>query len=196
MKRVKNILVGVDLALGEVLVSEDLVPPTAEAVARALWLAKTNSARLFFFPLSSSVRISLCTTVRSLCHYASRHQPEVPAPLPFRVSVPLQPRRRFRAPLRRFAFGLMSLVGLLTCSGCGETPPKSEQQSKSEQSQRKSEVTTADEEEEDAPQLIEEVTKKLVLIPPGTLKMGAAEVSITRPFYLGIHEVTQEQYEG
>ena len=49
MKRFKNILVGVDLAQGNVLVPEDLVPPTEEAVTRALWLAKTNSARLVFF---------------------------------------------------------------------------------------------------------------------------------------------------
>ena len=49
MKHFKNILVGVDLAQGNVLVSENLVPPTEEAVMRALWLAKTNSARLVFF---------------------------------------------------------------------------------------------------------------------------------------------------
>ena len=76
-----------------------------------------------------------------------------------------------------FAFGFMSLVGLLTCSVCAEAPPNSEQQSKYEEPQRKSEV-------------------KLVPIPPGRFKRGAAEVRITQPFYLGIHEVTQEQYEG
>jgi universal stress protein E len=49
MKRFKNILVGVDLANGGTLVSNDIVPPTKEAVARAVWLAKANSARLLFF---------------------------------------------------------------------------------------------------------------------------------------------------
>ena len=49
MKRFKNMLVGVDLAQGDALVSENLVPPTEEAVTRAIWLAKTNSARLLFF---------------------------------------------------------------------------------------------------------------------------------------------------
>ncbi len=49
MKRFKSILVGVDLAQGDVLVSENLVPPTEEAVARAVWSANANSARLIFF---------------------------------------------------------------------------------------------------------------------------------------------------
>ena len=35
MKRFKTILVGVDLAQGDVLVSENVVPPTEEAVAHA-----------------------------------------------------------------------------------------------------------------------------------------------------------------
>ena len=49
---------------------------------------------------------------------------------------------------------------------------------------------------------------KLVLIPPGTFRMGSAEgegeadehpsheVRISRPFYMGIHEVTQGQYRS
>ena len=49
MKRFKNILVGVDLAHGDTLVSHDIVPPSKDAVARAVWLAKINSARLLFF---------------------------------------------------------------------------------------------------------------------------------------------------
>ncbi len=48
MKRFKNILVGLDLAQGNLLVSDDLSPTTREAVARALWLAKTNSAQVTF----------------------------------------------------------------------------------------------------------------------------------------------------
>jgi formylglycine-generating enzyme required for sulfatase activity len=49
---------------------------------------------------------------------------------------------------------------------------------------------------------------KLVRIPPGTFRMGSPrdeqgrsddegqhEVEITHPFYMGVHEVTQEQYE-
>jgi universal stress protein E len=59
MKRFKSILVGVDLAQGDVLVSENLVPLTEEAVAWALWLAKTNSARLFFFHVLPSRALNL-----------------------------------------------------------------------------------------------------------------------------------------
>jgi len=54
------------------------------------------------------------------------------------------------------------------------------------------------------------VTMKLVLIPAGTFVMGSPpdeegrdagegpqhEVTIGRPFYMGVHEVTQEQYEA
>ena len=49
MKRYINILVGVDLANKDVLVSDELVPTTEEAISRAVWLAKTNSAKLLFF---------------------------------------------------------------------------------------------------------------------------------------------------
>lgn len=49
MKQFKNILVGVDLSQGDRLVSDELPPPTLEAIERALWLAKLNSARLLFF---------------------------------------------------------------------------------------------------------------------------------------------------
>ena len=49
MRRFGNILVGVDLSQGDRLVSDELPPPSAEAVERALWLAKLNSARLTFF---------------------------------------------------------------------------------------------------------------------------------------------------
>ncbi len=59
MKRFTNILVGVDLAQGEALVSENVVPPAEEAIAQALWLAKTNSARLFFFHALPSAAINL-----------------------------------------------------------------------------------------------------------------------------------------
>ena len=55
MKRFKNILVGVDLSEGDRYVSENLAAPTTEAIRRALWLAKTNSANvLFLFTLDSS----------------------------------------------------------------------------------------------------------------------------------------------
>jgi universal stress protein E len=49
VKRFSNILVGVDLSVGDRMVGEELTPPTAEAVDCALWLAKLNSARLRFF---------------------------------------------------------------------------------------------------------------------------------------------------
>ena len=42
MKRFKNILVGVGLAQGDVLVPDNLAPPTEETIARALWLGKCN----------------------------------------------------------------------------------------------------------------------------------------------------------
>ena len=49
MKRVKRILVGVDLAQGDVLVSDDFSPPTKDAIARAMWLAKGYGSQLTFF---------------------------------------------------------------------------------------------------------------------------------------------------
>lgn len=49
MKRFKSILVGVDLADGDRLVSESISAPSEEAVVKAIWLAKTNSAHLTFF---------------------------------------------------------------------------------------------------------------------------------------------------
>lgn len=49
MQRFKNILVGVDLSQTDRFVSSELPPPSVEAVERALWLAKQNSARLTFF---------------------------------------------------------------------------------------------------------------------------------------------------
>lgn len=49
MRRFKHILVGVDLSQADRFVSTELPPPSVEAVERALWLAKHNSARLTFF---------------------------------------------------------------------------------------------------------------------------------------------------
>ena len=49
MRRFKNILVGVDLSQADRFVSSGLPPPSLEAVERAVWLAKRNSARLTFF---------------------------------------------------------------------------------------------------------------------------------------------------
>lgn len=49
MRRFKNILVGVDLSFKDGVVSDLLPPPTIEAVERATWLAKVNSARITFF---------------------------------------------------------------------------------------------------------------------------------------------------
>ena len=48
MKRFKNILVGVDLSQGDHFVSDVLPAPTREAIERALWLAKLNSATVTF----------------------------------------------------------------------------------------------------------------------------------------------------
>jgi uncharacterized protein (TIGR02996 family) len=59
------------------------------------------------------------------------------------------------------------------------------------------------------PRLTNAIGLELVLIPPGTFLMGSPkdeegrtddegpvhEVAITRPFYLGVHPVTQEQYQ-
>ncbi len=49
MKRYKSILVGVDLADGERLVSSNLKEPSKEAAERAIWLAKSSSAHLTFY---------------------------------------------------------------------------------------------------------------------------------------------------
>lgn len=75
MKRFKNILVGVDLAQGDVLVSEDLAPPTEEAVARAVWLAKANSARLSFFHVLPSWTLNLDAKTQMLLeeHHGKRN---------------------------------------------------------------------------------------------------------------------------
>ncbi|MGI9455444.1 MAG: universal stress protein [Aeoliella sp.] len=57
MKRFKNILVGVDLSVGDRYVSEDLSPQASEVVRRALWLARMNSAHVTFcFALDISAR--------------------------------------------------------------------------------------------------------------------------------------------
>jgi universal stress protein E len=66
MKRFKNILVGVDLAQAQVLVSENLAPPTEEAITKAIWLAKTNSARLTFLYALPSAAINLDAQTRIL----------------------------------------------------------------------------------------------------------------------------------
>ena len=49
MRGLKNILGGGALSQSDRLVSSELPPPSVEAVERALWLAKLNSARLTFF---------------------------------------------------------------------------------------------------------------------------------------------------
>ena len=46
MQHFRNILVGVDLASGERWAASELTPHTHEAIARALWLAERNKARL------------------------------------------------------------------------------------------------------------------------------------------------------
>ena len=49
MRQFANILTGVDLSRGDRFVNDSLSPPNAEAVRRAIWLAKLNSAKLTFF---------------------------------------------------------------------------------------------------------------------------------------------------
>ena len=57
MKRFQRILVAVDLASGDALVSDDLVPPSQEAVNQAIWLAGHSGAELlFFYTLEISAR--------------------------------------------------------------------------------------------------------------------------------------------
>ena len=71
MKRFKNILVGVDLAQDDVLVSDNLAPPTEEAIARAVWLAKGNLARLTFVHVLPSNATQLDAETQMLlqeCH--------------------------------------------------------------------------------------------------------------------------------
>ena len=57
MKDFRNLLVAVDLASGDELASEALVPPSEAAVAQAIWLAGNTGARLtFFYALNVSER--------------------------------------------------------------------------------------------------------------------------------------------
>ena len=49
MKRFQRILVAVDLTSGDALVSDELVPPSQEAVNQAIWLAGHSGAELLFF---------------------------------------------------------------------------------------------------------------------------------------------------
>ena len=49
MRTFKNILVGIDLSQGDRIVSDQLPPPTLEAIKRARWLARINSAHLKYF---------------------------------------------------------------------------------------------------------------------------------------------------
>ena len=49
MKRFKNIIAAVDLHYDGDAFSRDLPPSSREAVDRAIWLARLNSARLTFF---------------------------------------------------------------------------------------------------------------------------------------------------
>ena len=49
MNQFKNILVGVDLAIGDRLVSDELSPTTLDAIERGIKLAKVADARLHFF---------------------------------------------------------------------------------------------------------------------------------------------------
>jgi universal stress protein E len=49
MRQFKNILVGVDLSQSDRFVSNELPPPSVEAIERALWLANRNSACLTYF---------------------------------------------------------------------------------------------------------------------------------------------------
>ena len=57
MKRFQRVLVAIDLASGDSLVSDELVPPSQEAVNQAIWLASHSGAEiLFFYALEISER--------------------------------------------------------------------------------------------------------------------------------------------
>ena len=49
MKRFQRVLVAVDLTSGDQLVSDELAPPSHEAVNQAIWLAGLSGAKLLFF---------------------------------------------------------------------------------------------------------------------------------------------------
>ncbi len=49
MKRFQRVLVAIDLASGDSLVSDELVPPSQVAVDQAIWLAGHSGAELLFF---------------------------------------------------------------------------------------------------------------------------------------------------
>ena len=72
MERFKNILIGVDLSQGDRFVNDELTAANSEAVQRALWLAKTNSARLCFF-----CALDICTKTQCLIEESAGSEPTV-----------------------------------------------------------------------------------------------------------------------
>lgn len=86
MDRFQDILVGVDLSQGDRWVSPDLSPPTEEAVKRACWIARLNSARLTYlyaidisFAAQRLVEQDSCVVAEAkdiLCRLASQARAE------------------------------------------------------------------------------------------------------------------------
>jgi len=72
MKRFVNILAGVDLAAEGHLVSKELLPPTEDAIERALWLAKLNSSRLLFI-----YSLDVCAKTQRLIQESSESESTV-----------------------------------------------------------------------------------------------------------------------
>jgi len=104
----------------------------------------------------------------------------------------------------RMAKGILIVVlSGVVCLGCGKTKPPTGGTSGEKASVGKS--TNADSADRQPDKVItNSIGMKLVWIPPGTFQMGSNDydtekplhtVTITKGFYMGVYEVTQEQYQ-
>jgi len=96
---------------------------------------------------------------------------------------------------------LVSLLVVCGMIGCGEKPVPVVEKPKAGVEEPKTVVSKPDVTEEPGlpVEIVNSIGMKLKLIPAGEFLMGdgsgAHQVTLTKPFYLGVHEVTQEQYE-
>jgi predicted Zn finger-like uncharacterized protein len=130
--------------------------------------------------------------------------PPAPPPPPSSATQAGPPRSRRPRPLVALVFLgaiFVVLLGYLLSAWLGRTPATGKDQA----SARTTQPTTTPNKPK---QLANSLGMKLVLIPAGTFQMGSPlsepnrsddeqqhEVEITQPFYMGVYEVTQEEYE-
>ena len=95
----------------------------------------------------------------------------------------------------------------ILCAGCAESEPQSiDDKSEPSTSVVETEPNNSDKNSPQSASLTEKpitnsIGMKLQLLPAGTFVMGSEavfekshQVTLTKPFYIGVHEVTQEQY--